>query len=984
MRASGASGATGATRRHATGSWNLVWGNPDAAIDSLRSAARLDPKNASVQSDLAAALLERAGRAQDPQSILEAYTSADSAVALDPRLPEARFNRALALEWLYLPQDAIAAWSSYLELDDHSPWGDEARVRREELRKAPPSWHSERERLRAAVDAGDEIVIRKVVAQFPWRVREQVRQTMTRWAQAYLAGDSTAGTLRRQATALARELHRTTGDALWDDALPTVADPATDSERDRLATIARALVAYQRGRGYLFDHLVLDSAKYWLDVGHRSLGASGNPVAYWAAFDLALVSYQRHTATADDDALARLRFLLTAMPSEYRALRGFVSRQIGIIEGTRFNYDRAIAALSSAVDEGGVIGEPILDVRARASVARLSAQVRGELTAWQQVYRAFGAARRYPETDQYLQPVFSAAAELSWRRWPAVATLFQERVVRLASASPVSMNDSLLLATALTLQAGLFADEGIFEQARAKLRIVREHVARIASDSIRAVYSADADLVNAEVLLRVRPDSAVRLLKQVVARYTDTKYFLQAGRAALLLANAYAATGAIKSARAAFETALSEMERRRGEIGVLDERARFLDHARPVIDTIVRFLADQGDTVDALDFVERMRARVLLERVSGLSAGAAGSYRSVATVQRTLPQGTSMVSYAVLDHVVLAWLIRRDGVSMYRIPLAVPLADLVDRFTMLIGTRSGDRELRDLAASLHQLLVAPFEVRLEPDSKLVIIPDKRLHFLPFAALFDERRGRFLVQSYEISVSPSVQLFAEAMSRYEALRTRAAPTLLAVGNPSFDPHTYALPSLPGAEREAARIADQYAGARLLVGSHATRRAFLDAAATSNVIHFAGHGVVRPEAPLLSYLVLAADAGEPTGALYAKDLFGITLPRTRLAILSGCRTADGQLSDTEGASSLARAFFAAGVPAVIASLWAVDDGETAEFFAQYHRTLAHGADPTAALRRTQVQWLAKSDKEEGWRSLSTWAAFQLFGATPSAAN
>ena len=35
MRAAGASGAIDASRRHASGSWSVVWGNLDAAIDEL-------------------------------------------------------------------------------------------------------------------------------------------------------------------------------------------------------------------------------------------------------------------------------------------------------------------------------------------------------------------------------------------------------------------------------------------------------------------------------------------------------------------------------------------------------------------------------------------------------------------------------------------------------------------------------------------------------------------------------------------------------------------------------------------------------------------------------------------------------------------------------------------------------------------------------------------------------------------------------------
>jgi CHAT domain-containing protein len=98
---------------------------------------------------------------------------------------------------------------------------------------------------------------------------------------------------------------------------------------------------------------------------------------------------------------------------------------------------------------------------------------------------------------------------------------------------------------------------------------------------------------------------------------------------------------------------------------------------------------------------------------------------------------------------------------------------------------------------------------------------------------------------------------------------------------------------------------------------------------------------------------------------------------LAILSGCHTANGRLSDTEGASSLARALFAAGVPAVLASLWAVDDRDTAEFFASYHGRLSRGEDPTSALTETQREWIRRA--HGGWTGSSTWAAFALFGAT-----
>jgi CHAT domain-containing protein len=81
-------------------------------------------------------------------------------------------------------------------------------------------------------------------------------------------------------------------------------------------------------------------------------------------------------------------------------------------------------------------------------------------------------------------------------------------------------------------------------------------------------------------------------------------------------------------------------------------------------------------------------------------------------------------------------------------------------------------------------------------------------------------------------------------------------------------------------------------------------------------------------------------------------------------------------------LARALFAAGVPAVIASLWAVDDEQTAEFFSAFHQQIARGEDPTTLLRQADLRWLRRDANP--WRGISTWAAFQLFGATSSNAR
>lgn len=126
--------------------------------------------------------------------------------------------------------------------------------------------------------------------------------------------------------------------------------------------------------------------------------------------------------------------------------------------------------------------------------------------------------------------------------------------------------------------------------------------------------------------------------------------------------------------------------------------------------------------------------------------------------------------------------------------------------------------------------------------------------------------------------------------------------------------------------------------------------------------------------MSLLVLAADA-HSDGAVYSNEVAQWHLGRTKLVVLSGCGTSVGRLSATEGVSSLARAFFEAGVSAVVASLWSIEDEGTADFFAAFHQRLSRGESPAAALRATQMEWIA--DVRPGQRPAATWGAFELFG-------
>jgi len=302
---------------------------------------------------------------------------------------------------------------------------------------------------------------------------------------------------------------------------------------------------------------------------------------------------------------------------------------------------------------------------------------------------------------------------------------------------------------------------------------------------------------------------------------------------------------------------------------------------------------------------------------------------------------------------------------------ASDLEALVTRFQQSLLGASGEPDSA-VSERLYRLLVDSAS-QLQRGANLIVIPDRWLHFVPFVALRDPATGRFLVRDHAVTYAPSATLLLSNLARPQQ-RFSHESKVLAVGNPAFDRQAFHLPDLPAADGEARRIASLYADQSPLIGRDATDNALERMAPAYDILHFAGHAVVGRNAPQLSHLVLAAE-GRSDGAVFSTEIAKWKLARTRLVILSGCNTADGKLSATEGASSLARAFFAAGVPAVVASLWAIEDDDTADFFIAFHRRLVQGEPAAVALRETQIKWLG--DGRSPARPVRSWAAFQLFG-------
>jgi CHAT domain-containing protein len=163
----------------------------------------------------------------------------------------------------------------------------------------------------------------------------------------------------------------------------------------------------------------------------------------------------------------------------------------------------------------------------------------------------------------------------------------------------------------------------------------------------------------------------------------------------------------------------------------------------------------------------------------------------------------------------------------------------------------------------------------------------------------------------------------------------------------------LPPLPGTRREVTASSERLKGGEnvVLTGGEATEANLRRLAHGADLLHFATHGIVRDERPLDSFLALSRDAaGGDDGRLTVQDIYGLDL-QANLVVLSACRTGLGQLS-SDGIVGLTRAFFYAGAPSVVATLWDVADEPTYRLVSTFYSRLAAAPDKALALRAAQV--------------------------------
>ena len=268
---------------------------------------------------------------------------------------------------------------------------------------------------------------------------------------------------------------------------------------------------------------------------------------------------------------------------------------------------------------------------------------------------------------------------------------------------------------------------------------------------------------------------------------------------------------------------------------------------------------------------------------------------------------------------------------------------------------------------LHRLLIAPVADRLT-GSEVIIVPDRSLFKVPFAALMNEK-GEFLSEQFKIRCTPSLttlKLIQDSPADYHS-----ATGVLIVGDPDVGTVIHqgrqiSFPRLPFANQEAEMIGSLL-HVHPLTGRNATKQTVLQEIHSVGLIHIAAHGDADR-----GNIALAPSSPEKNDFLLTMSDISKVQLRAKLVVLSCCHSGKGPIK-AEGVVGIARAFLGAGARSVLASLWAVDDEATMHFMKQFYEHLVCGKSASESLHET-MKWMREKPE---CCEVRKWAPFMLIG-------
>lgn len=367
---------------------------------------------------------------------------------------------------------------------------------------------------------------------------------------------------------------------------------------------------------------------------------------------------------------------------------------------------------------------------------------------------------------------------------------------------------------------------------------------------------------------------------------------------------------------------------------------------------------------------------------------------SIAQVQKKLEPNQIIIEYFTTDSSISSIAICKDAMHFTSKKLSKEERNLFrDYQKMLIPKDFGKVTTESLeqfattSQALFNILLQPYE-RAIKSKELVIIPHGFISQVPFSTLIPSIPNNlggfynlpYLVYSNNITYVPSSKVLFELQHPKRELFNKSlsvAPSYIGVdttGIASRKNYRGTLSDLPGARSEAETVSQYFRG-DLILDTLATESRVKQIATSYDILHLAMHTFIDEQNPFFSKLIFANEKStSEDGFLNTYEIYNLNL-NCKLAILSACESATGTEIKGEGLLGLARGFFYAGCPSLIATQWKVDDASGNDIIEAFAANIKKGLSVNESLRQSQIAFLNQADPLRSHPYF--WASFVTIG-------
>ncbi|HMX40003.1 MAG TPA: CHAT domain-containing protein, partial [Saprospiraceae bacterium] len=483
----------------------------------------------------------------------------------------------------------------------------------------------------------------------------------------------------------------------------------------------------------------------------------------------------------------------------------------------------------------------------------------------------------------------------------------------------------------------------------------------LVADRMRRTYGNDVDKMAMATQLRPAIDAAVRHLCRAYAADKSPAHLVALFHL-LEQTRANALSDALRQQRALAlsgmpDTLLSQEEKQRRELAFLENQHQMAEDSA----SKARFQNQ---------WVKKQLAYARLLKGMGEQYPQFRQYQQadqaadIAEIAKAMPDTAALLTWHDAGDRYVCLSMHQGHLAIREVARDSAFDGQLGRFITLLNDKAAQETQPESFLALSRYLG---EKLLPPDllsaaKAFIMVPDGQLCRLPFEVLLTQphegffSKAPYLLRSHTLRYVWSASLLAAPAPRQHRVSgiLHCAP-FVSRARDGLPVLSHSLRDMPPALHAQVRQSEA-----------ATSADFLQKAPHYAILHLSTHASVSLPEPGIEFYdrrLLRSD-------IYAQRL------STQLVSLSACETGSGELAQSEGVLSLARAFAYAGAKSMVASLWSVNESSTADLFSAFYEHLDRGLSRSEALRQAKLRYLEGSEMEA--RKLPFyWAALTLSG-------